>query len=157
MKLRVAKKIMDGRRARRRRRASFLLAGRRLARAAGRGTRLLPPGLRRPGWGYLVDYGSGLQPARNLGEWAIWVECFPLRQVALTKTAKKTVSTVLLADCTVDLGGPRDVDLYESAWWDTGEDGERGGEIEPLRRYATKREALEGHARLVKLVRKEIQ
>jgi hypothetical protein len=155
MRLRVAKKLLRWSKHRRGRDARWRLAGRRLAHAAGRRTRLLSPGIQgplRPRSAYLVDYGSGPQRARTLGEWAMWFECWPLRRVAYTVTAAKTVSTVLLGMGTV---GPPRAAMYESAWWDT--EKRSAGDIEILAQYQTRAEAIAGHARLVKQARKEVQ
>lgn len=84
----------------------------------------------------------------------MWFECFPLRRVAYTVTGAKTVSTVLIG---LVATSPTDAEMYESAWWDTGEGGARRGDIEIQARYQTRAEAIAGHARLVKQARKEVQ
>ena len=123
-------------------------ASRIAAQAIGRGCPRFPQVLReRTAGDYFVDYGAGPQRARNLGEWAYWFECFPLRQVAVTRTHGHEVSTVCLG-----LGLLLTGDVYESARWPVGPDGERLGPIKIMARYADRAAALRGHRELVESV-----
>lgn len=153
MNLRIAKKVCraglrDGNWVHRRAIQRWALASRIVAQAIGRGSPRFPRSLReRTSSDYLVDYGAGAQRARNLGEWAYWCECFPLRRIAMTRTHGHEVSTICLG-----LGSLLTNDVYESARWPVGPDGERLGPIKILARYSDRAAALRGHRELVESV-----
>lgn len=145
MKLRRAKKvIIRDTRWRAEHRGQYHRAALLVRRAMRRGSRLV--GRDAPvGADYYVDDGGGMRPAGGLHDWALWFEDVVARRLAHTTVGTGGVSTVGLGlDHGYGRGRPI---LYESAVFTAGADGRL--EYEPEERYSTRKEARDGHARLV--------
>lgn len=94
---------------------------------------------------YILE-GDTIKPADDLIEWAKWFGSAD-RRIALDYVREAKVSTVFLG---IDYNflGEGDPILFETMTF--------GAQHEHMERYRTKAEALEGHARILKLVKEEL-